>query len=119
MGFSISSGNEEFRVTRFWWHTLSYCSDYIDPSIAATCPNWYWNCMDGVSAAQARELGDALQCAMDDGRIDKLARELFVVVHEQRMVEDLGEEREFVDIFISEVVRWIEFLKRCNGFTIW
>jgi hypothetical protein len=126
MSFDIDSRNGlHFPVKPFWWITLGYCSEYIAPSVTAACRYWDSNSWDGLNADQAHKLGAALQCALDDGRVDELARELFVVVYKDQWWGggDLGEnrdeqEREYVNIFTSEVNRWIEFLERCHGFTI-
>ena len=136
MNFDVISSNGVFPVTRLEWVTLSYCSEYIAPNITET---YYWgmNDGDGLNADQARQPGAALQSSLDNGSIDKLARELFVVLCENDSVFVLHEdhcfgnhdliskeellpllEREYVNNFISEVKRWIEFVSRCDGFTI-
>jgi hypothetical protein len=126
MGFDIDSSNgSSFSTDDMWWSALAYCSGYIAPSITVACRDWYSNGFDGLNTDQAHKLGATLQCSLDNGSIDKLAHELFVVVYESIMKHMIGGhhslpllERKWVDDFISEVKRWIEFLLRCDGFTI-
>jgi len=122
-----------WRVGQYWWHTLADYSHHIVPTITAGCRYWYSSDEDGLDADQARKLGIELQRSIDDCRIDEYARQLFPVLVNDKQFRCLVEfqddgaelfelpkpdERRFVDEFISQMQRYIEFLLSCEGFRI-
>jgi hypothetical protein len=132
MGFDIVSSRNQFPVARLWWGILADYSRHTAPSVAEKCRYWYSNDGDGLNAAQARQLGGELQRSVDDCRIDAYARQYFalmrtepdcalqhnVFVSDCRDLPTHEQERRFVDEFVSEVQRFIEFLLACDGFAI-
>jgi hypothetical protein len=121
-----------WQVGQYWWHMLADYSHHIAPTITASCRYWYSSSEDGLNADQARKLGAALQRSIDDCRIDEYARQLFPRLLNDKQFRCLVEfqdgaeifelpkpdERRFVDRFVSEVQRFIEFLQSCEGFRI-
>ncbi|MFK4525725.1 hypothetical protein ABIF90_003706 [Bradyrhizobium japonicum] len=136
MGFDIvnSASNDQFPVGKYWWVTLADYSRYIAPSVTAACRYWYTNNGDGLNADQAHKLGAELQRSVDDCTIYAYAQQLFGVLCKERSVPDFvqfdqsdftprefpkhEQERRFVNEFVSEVQRFIEFLLACDGFEI-
>jgi hypothetical protein len=132
MGFEIWSGNDEFPVGKYWWVTLADYSRHVAPDVTAVCRHWYTNDGDGLNASQARKLGAELQRSIDNCSIDDYARQLFAALCKENSVPDFAryedifepelpeheQERRFVNEFISEVQRFIEFLLSCKGFEI-
>jgi hypothetical protein len=123
-----------WRVAQYWWVTLADYSRHIAPNITAACRHWYTSDGDGLTADQARKLGAELQRSVDDCRIDDYARQLFLVLCNHESMRSLVEyddgssdalfpvcrpdERRFVNEFISEIQRFIEFLLARKGFRI-
>jgi hypothetical protein len=70
----ISKAGEYFRNNAFWWRPLADYACKIAPRITATCKHWQSNDGDGLGAAAARELADALQAEIDSGRCERYAR---------------------------------------------
>jgi|SRR6516225_2171882 hypothetical protein len=118
MGFEIMSGWNQFPVENNWWARLADYSRHIAPTLTAACRYWYSNDGDGLSADQARRLGAELQRSVDDCSIDAYARQLFKKSVPRFVWSDYEIERRFVNQFIGEVQRFIEFLLTCDGFEI-
>ncbi|WP_024506580.1 hypothetical protein [Bradyrhizobium sp. ARR65] len=139
MGFDIvgggGGGGGAFPVGRFWWVTLADYSHHVAPSIAAACRYWYSNDEDGLDADQARQLGAELQRSVDNCVVDAYAREYFAYLRKENNLPDFPQydesdvflprklttheqERVFVNEFVAEVQRFIEFLLACDGFAI-
>lgn len=68
-----SKEGEYFRNNMWWWRPLAdYCCN-IAPDICAPCEHWHSNDGDGLDAAGAAALADALQEALDSGRTERYA----------------------------------------------
>jgi hypothetical protein len=63
-----------FRNTIDWWHPLARYLTMIAPDICAPCRYWHANEGDGLDAAGAVALADALQKEVDAGRTETYAR---------------------------------------------
>ncbi|WOH51923.1 hypothetical protein [Bradyrhizobium sp. sBnM-33] len=130
----IGNSSGWWRVALYWWFTLADYSHHIAPSVTSACRHWRSSDEDGLNGDQARELAAELQRSIDDGRIDEYARQLFVRLYNGKRMRCLVEyeddssdapfpvcrpdERRFVNEFIGEVQRFIEFLLSCEGFRI-
>jgi hypothetical protein len=130
----VGNRNGWWRVGQYWWHMLADYSHHIAPTITASCRYWYTSDEDGLNADQACQLGAALQRSVDDCRIDAYTRQLFARLCNEKSVPSFvrfddelfdcrelprrDQERRFVDEFVSEVQRFIEFLRSCEGFRI-
>jgi hypothetical protein len=122
-----------WRVAQYWWVTLADYSRHIAPNITAACRHSHTSDRDGLNADQARKLGAELQRSVDDCSIDSYARQLFAGLFKKKSLPvlanlelDFGrrelpgheQERRFVNEFVSEVQRFIDFLLACEGFRI-
>ena len=59
-----------FRNNIWWWHPLArYCQE-VAPEITSACRNWHTNDGDGLDAAGALALAEALQKEIDANRTD-------------------------------------------------
>ena len=69
-----SERGEYFRNTVWWWHPLAdYCQE-VAPEITSACRHWHTNDGDGLDAAGALALAEALQKEIDANRTDAYAR---------------------------------------------
>jgi hypothetical protein len=80
MGMDICGRNptgergQYFRNNVWWWHPLAdYCIK-VAPNICASCRHWHTNDGDGLDAAGAVTLADALRTEIDAGRTEAYAR---------------------------------------------
>ena len=63
-----------FRNNVWWWHPLAdYCIT-VAPDTCAPCKYWHSNDGDGLDAAGAGALAEALQKEIDAGRTESYAR---------------------------------------------
>jgi hypothetical protein len=74
-------------------------------------------------ADETHALTAALQHALDDCSVDRYGREFFAAVRTSPYLEfeqavPVNDERAFVDLYVSELKRFIEFLESCDGFAI-
>ncbi len=72
---STGERGEYFRNSVWWWHPLAlYCQD-VAPEITSACRDWHHNFTgDGLDAAGALALAEALQKEIDTNRTDAFAR---------------------------------------------
>jgi hypothetical protein len=61
----------------FWYELASYCQE-VAPEITSRCQNWVTNDGDGLDAAGAVALADALQKEIEAGRTDAYARHRWI-----------------------------------------
>ena len=80
MGMDICGRNptgergQYFRNNAWWWHPLAdYCIT-VAPDICVACRHWHSNDCDGLDAADALALAEALQKEIDAGRTENYAR---------------------------------------------
>jgi hypothetical protein len=134
MGFEIVGITANFPVGEYWWVALADYCRRIAPCLTAACHHWYTNDGDGLNAAQARQLGAELQRSVDDCSIDAYARQLFAGLCNKKSVPSFvrfrdelfdcrelprhEQERRFVNEFVSQVQRFIDYLSSCDGFQI-
>jgi hypothetical protein len=76
---------EYFCNNWWWWRPLADYACKIAPHITAACKCWHSNDGDGLDAAGARELADALQAEIDSGRCVRYAQ---VYASEQALMPD-------------------------------
>ena len=74
-----------FRNNAWWWHPLANYCNMIAPDICAPCEGWHYNDGDGLNAAGAVALAEALQKEIDAGRTEAFARRY---ASEQEMMPD-------------------------------
>lgn len=69
MGMDVygNSGNY-FRRSVWGWHPLAEFCRWLAPEITAPCRYWHSNDGDGLDAAHAKQLSDAIVDAVADGR---------------------------------------------------
>ena len=65
---------EYFRNNGWWWGPLADYCNFIAPDICAPCKGWHYNDGDGLDAAGAVALAEALQKEIDAGRTEAFAR---------------------------------------------
>jgi len=65
---------EYFRNNGWWWGPLADYCNFIAPDICAPCKGWHYNDGDGLDAAGAVALAEALQKEIDAGRTESYAR---------------------------------------------
>lgn len=63
---------EYFRRNVWGWRPLATAITELAPEIAARCTHWQSNDGDGLDSGDAVALADALQAALDDGRVQAL-----------------------------------------------
>jgi hypothetical protein len=154
MGMDISGWKptgprgEYFRNSICQWHPLARYCNLIAPEICAPCKGWYGNDGDGLDAAGAVALADALEKEIEAGwaaaygkfEIDRRdamgAKELpevkllnmvgQLIMSEERAqgtspdlpVVFVGKLREPSD-FVENAADFVVFLRECGGFSIW
>ena len=65
---------EYFRNNGWWWGPLADYCNFIAPDICAPCKGWHYNDGDGLDAAGAVALAEALQKEVDAGRTESYAQ---------------------------------------------
>jgi hypothetical protein len=64
-----------FSHTVWWWRPLAdYCND-VAPEICAACEHWHSHDYDGLDAAGATALANALEIELHSGRTEAFAKE--------------------------------------------
>lgn len=71
---ATSEVGEYFRNNVWWWRPLADYIMNIYPSIAAGCTEWHSNSGDGLDAAGALALADALDADLAAGVVDAYAK---------------------------------------------
>jgi hypothetical protein len=69
-----SERGKYFRNSVWWWHPLATYCTMIAPEICAPCKHWHSNDGDGLDAAGALALAEALQKEINANRTDAFAR---------------------------------------------
>ena len=65
----VSTEGEYFRNSVWWWHPLAEYITDSHPDLAAACTLWHTNDGDGLDAADAVALADALTADLDSGAV--------------------------------------------------
>jgi hypothetical protein len=69
-----SEQGKHFRNNAWWWLPLAdYCCE-VAPEITSKCTHWHTNDGDGLDAADAIALADALQAEINSNRAEPYAR---------------------------------------------
>lgn len=66
-----SEAGEYFRRNVWGWRPLADLACELAPEIASGCKSWHYNDGDGLDGPASTQLADALQAALDDGRVDR------------------------------------------------
>jgi hypothetical protein len=70
LGAPTSEAGRYFGVSVWWWQPLAaYCKE-VAPEICAPCTYWHSNDGDGLDAAGAIALAEALKKEVDAGRTE-------------------------------------------------
>ena len=99
------------------WDDLARYSIEIAPDVCAACKGWHYNDGDGLDAAGAAALADALQREVDSGELQVRAIKALALSGGELLDEN--------DVFYDEdrtvenVVDFIGFLRESGGFEIW
>src|SRR4029077_11692298 len=80
-----SEHGEYFRNIVSWWHPLAGYCQKVAPEITSACRDWHTNDGDGLDAAGAFALAEALQKEINANRTDAYARRY---ASEQEMMPD-------------------------------
>jgi hypothetical protein len=129
----LGNSNGCWRVDHYWLFVVADYAHHVVPTITGARRSW---CSSGkeLDANQARKLATELQRSVDDCSLDAYARRYFALLRMENNVPDSArfhdehfdlrelpshdQERRFVNEFVRQVQRFIEFLLACDGFAI-
>ncbi len=115
-----------FRNSIWTWHPLADYCNMIAPDICAPCKWWHANEGDGLDAAGAVALADALQTEIDAGRTaayeacqpyDKPQPDVECWAALLRAFGAVGPPSPRP--FVQNVADFVAFLRQSGGFVIW
>jgi hypothetical protein len=132
---------EHFHNNGWWWRLMAEYCNTVAPEICAPCRYWYSNGCDGLDAAAAVALAEALQEEVDSGRTERFARERGLLMPgpdecgfcgsdlpfgPPRIARDLKERgityvrpgKSRYPFSTENVVNFIAFLRESGGFSI-
>lgn len=81
---------EYFRNSVWWWHPLADWLVGQFPMLTRKCRYWHSNNGDGLNARQSLKLAEALQGALQEGRVLRYAQERVATLEDSFLTKSAG-----------------------------